>query len=100
MVDVPHQFGLRPLGSGMLTKAAGLGRHDDATRGLHRLRNSGKRNDDAQGDPGNHNFTSDHNYPPVLQQTPLPRTMQFFRQIAQQIPSRVNAPHQLHDFVS
>ncbi|HSA67471.1 MAG TPA: hypothetical protein VLE24_07385 [Methyloceanibacter sp.] len=100
MVDVPHEFGLRPLGSGMLTKAAGLGRYDHATRGVHRLRNRGKRNDCAQGDPGNHNFTSDHDYPPVLQRTPLPGTMQSFRQIAQQIPFRVKAPHQLHDFVS
>src|SRR5262245_32615904 len=61
--------------------------------GLNRLRNSGKRSDGAQGDPSNHNFT-DHEYPPVLQRTPrFWPTMQFFRQIAQQIPPRANAPH-------
>jgi hypothetical protein len=71
MADVPHKFGLRPLGSRSLAKAAGLGRYKDAASGLNRLRNSGKRNDDAQGDPGNHNFT-DHDYPPDFQLTPLP----------------------------
>jgi hypothetical protein len=43
MVDVPHKLGLRPLGSRSLAKAAGLCRYNDATSGLHRLRNSGKR---------------------------------------------------------
>lgn len=85
MADVVHQFSLRPLGRCSLAKAAGLGRYKDAASGLNWLRNSGERNDGAQGDPGNYNFM-DHDYPPVLQRTPLPRTMQFFRQIAQQIP--------------
>jgi hypothetical protein len=71
MVDVVHQFGLRPLGRCSLAKTAGFGRYKDAASGLNRLRNSGKRNDGAQGDGGNHNFT-DHDYPPVLQRTPLP----------------------------
>src|SRR5262245_24647029 len=97
MVDVVHQFSLRPLGRCSLTKTAGLGRYKDAASGLNRLRNSGKRNDGAQGDPSNHNFT-DHEYPPeyppVLQRTPRAwPTMQFFRRIAQQIPPRANAPH-------
>ena len=81
-----------------LAKAAGLGRYKDAASGLNRLRNSDERNDGAQGDPGNYNFM-DHNYPPVLQRTPLPRTMQFFRQIAQQIPCRGYAPHHRRGFI-
>jgi hypothetical protein len=95
MADVVHQFSLRPLGRCGLAKTAGLGRYKDAASGLNWLRNSGEHNDGAQGDPGNYNFM-DHDYspsflwimtiPPVLQRTPLPRTMQFFRQIAQQIP--------------
>src|SRR4029077_4674751 len=77
MVDVVHQFGLRPLGCCSLAKTASFGRYEDAASGLYRLRNSGKRSDDAQGDPGNHNFT-DHDYPPVLQRTPLPADYAVF----------------------
>src|SRR5262249_22036301 len=69
MVDVVHQFSLRPLGRCSLTKTAGLGRYKDAASGLNRLRNSGKRNDGAQGDPSNHNFT-DHEYPPSFATNP------------------------------
>jgi hypothetical protein len=77
MADVVHQFSLRPLGRCSLAKAAGLGRYKDAASGLNRLRNSGKRNDGAQGDPGNYNFM-DHDYPPVLQRTPLPADYAVF----------------------
>src|SRR5262245_9976646 len=38
MVDVVHQFSLRPLGRCSLTKTAGLGRYKDAASGLNRLR--------------------------------------------------------------
>jgi len=83
MVDVVHQFSLRPLGRCSLTKTAGLGRYKDAASGLNRLRNSGKRNG-AQGDPSNHNFT-DHEYPPVLQRAPASgRLCSFFGEL----PSR------------
>src|SRR6476660_7815766 len=77
MADVVHQFSLRPLGRCSLAKAAGLGRYKDAASGLNRLRNSGKRNDGAQGDPGNYNFI-DHDYPPDLQRTALPADYAVF----------------------
>jgi hypothetical protein len=62
MADVVHQFSLRPLGRCSLAKTAGFGRYEDAASSLNRLRNSGKRNDGAQGDSGNYNFM-DHDYP-------------------------------------
>src|SRR4029078_10260667 len=77
MADVVHQFSLRPLGRCSLAKVAGLGRYKAPASGLNRLRNSGKLNDGAQGDPGNYNFM-DHDYPPVLQRTPLPADYAVF----------------------
>ena len=78
IVVVPRKLCLRPLGSHSLAKAAGLGRYEYAASGLNRLRNSGKRNDDAQDDPGNHNFTPEHDYPQIPQLPRCGRLCSFF----------------------
>ena len=97
MADVVHQFSLGPLGRCSLAKAAGLGRYKDAASGLNRLRNSGKRNDGAQGDPAI-TILRIITIPQSCYEPRFRPTMQSFRRIAQQIPCRTNAPHHPHDF--